>query len=267
MTKKTVLVTGCSSGIGRSVALEFTRRGYEVTASARRLSSLEGLDVAHHLALDVDSDASVAAAIAALGPLDVRVNNAGFGIEGSVEEVPLDDVRRAFETNFFGAARMIQGVLPSMRERSTGLIINVTSIAGIAAPPLAGYYAATKFALEALSESLSIEVGHFGVKVMIVEPGGVATEFGNNMVDFRDRPGPYTPLAEQWAGAMVTLRGGQASPGPDSVAVALCDAAEQENPPLRLPVGTDAELIATTRAALNTTDFQNAIRDVLKISW
>jgi len=163
-------VTGCSSGIGRATALELTARGYEVVATARRYESIADLAVARALTLDVDSDESVAAAQAAVGPVDVLVNNAGFGIDGPVEEVPLVEVRRAFETNFFGAARMIQAFVPSMRERGSGTIVNVTSVAGIVGGPLAGFYSATKFALEALSESLHLEVGHFGVKVLVSSP-------------------------------------------------------------------------------------------------
>ena len=122
MANKSAVVTGCSSGIGRATALELTARGYEVIATARRHESIADLAVARTLALDVDSDESVAAAQAAVGPVDVVVNNAGFGIEGPVEEVPLAEVRRAFETNFFGAARMIQAFVPAMRERGNGRI-------------------------------------------------------------------------------------------------------------------------------------------------
>src|SRR5580658_1578070 len=189
MADKRAIVTGCSSGIGRATALELTVRGYEVIATARRHESIADLAVARALTLDVDSDESVAAAQATVGPVDVLVNNAGFGIEGPVEEVPLSEVRRAFETNFFGAARMIQAFVPAMRERGSGTVVNVTSVAGVVAAPLAGFYSATKFALEALSEALHLEVGHFGVKVLVVEPGSIETRFGGNMVDFRGRPG------------------------------------------------------------------------------
>jgi len=267
MTTARAIVTGCSTGIGRATALELAQRGYEVIATARRLETLSGLDVARTLVLDVDSDTSVAAVLADVGPVDLLINNAGVGVEGSVEEVPLDDVHRAFETNFFGAARMIQAFLPAMRTRGSGSIVNVTSVAGIAGPPLAGFYAASKFALEALSESLAFEVGHFGVHVMVVEPGGVATEFGTNMLDHRGLSGPYAPLAAQWEGATTTLRGGQESPGPDVVARAICDALARAKPPFRLPVGTDAELVAASRASMSYDDFQATMRQVLQIDW
>ncbi len=267
MTTKRALVTGCSTGIGRATAVELTARGWEVVATARRPESIADLGVARTLALDVDSDESVAAALAAVGPVDLLVNNAGFGVEGPVEEVPLDEVRRAMETNFFGAARMIQAFLPAMRERGSGWIVNVTSVAGVVAPPLGGFYAATKFALEALSEALHLEVGHFGVRVLIVEPGGIATAFGPNMADFRGRPGPYEELAGQWDGAMDTLRSGADTPGPELVATAICEALGSEDPPLRVPVGSDAQLITATRERSTYPDFEAAMRQVLRLDW
>lgn len=267
MTSKRALVTGCSTGIGRATALELTARGWDVVATARRSESMADLAVSRTLALDVDSDQSVAAALAAVGPVDLLVNNAGFGIEGPVEEVPLDQVRRAMETNFFGAARMIQAFLPAMREQGSGWVVNVTSVAGVVAGPLAGYYSATKFALEALSESLHLEVGHFGVKVLIVEPGGIETDFGANMVDLRGRPGPYKELADMWEGSLDALRNGEGPPGPEAVATAICDALGSDDPPLRLPVGADALLVTSTRESSSYADFEAAMRQVLQLDW
>jgi short-subunit dehydrogenase len=132
---------------------------------------------------------------------------------------------------------------------------------------LAGFYSATKFALEALSESLHLEVGHFGVKVLVVEPGSIATRFGENMVDLRGRPGPYAELAAKWEIAMGVLGGGEPTPGPELVATKICDALEAEHHPLRLPVGADAELIATSRQSANFDDFEVAMREVLQIDW
>jgi NAD(P)-dependent dehydrogenase (short-subunit alcohol dehydrogenase family) len=261
------LVTGCSTGIGRATALELTARGYEVTASARRVATLEDLDVKAKIALDVDDDASVAAALAQVGPVDVLVNNAGFGLDGSVEEVPLADVRRCFETNFFGVVRMVQAFLPAMREQGSGAIVNVSSVAGVAAGPLAGYYSATKWALEALSESLHLEVGHFGVRVVIIEPGGIETSFGANLVDHREVEGPYRPLAEQWAASSGVLTGGNPAPGPELVAVAIADALAGAAGPLRVPVGEDAKLVTSARGSTPYGDFEALMRSALKIDW
>ena len=137
-----VLITGCSTGIGRATAVELTKRGHEVVATARRPETLADLDVADRLALDVDDDASVASLRDAAGQVDVLVNNAGFEVSGPIEKVPLDEVRRMFETNVFGALRMIQAFLPAMRERGSGTIVNVSSVAGRAAAPLGALYSA-----------------------------------------------------------------------------------------------------------------------------
>lgn len=267
MTNRRALVTGCSSGIGRATALELTARGYEVVATARRLETIDELKVAQTATLDVDSDESVAEVRKEVGPVDVLVNNAGFGVEGSVEEVPLTDVRRMFETNFFGAARMIQAFVPAMRERGSGSIVNVTSVAGIAVGPLSGYYAASKFALEALSEALHLEVGHFGVDVLVIEPGAIETSFGTNLVDYRGHTGPYGPLATQWESAMGVLGGGQPAPGPELVALAICDALDARSHPLRVPVGSDAQLVASTRHTVSYESFESTMRQVLQLDW
>ena len=261
------LITGCSTGIGRATALELTARGYEVVASARRPESIADLKVASTCALDVDDDASVAAALRKVGPVDVLVNNAGFGCDGAVEDVPLADVRRTFETNFFGAARMIQAFLPAMRERGSGAIVNVSSVAGIAVGPLTGFYSASKWALEAMSEALHLEVGHFGVRVLIVEPGSIQTSFGANLVDHRWSDGPYRPLADQWTSASEVLTGGGESPGPELVATAIADALQSDGAPLRLPVGSDAALVASARGGTPYAEFESMMRSVIKIDW
>jgi NAD(P)-dependent dehydrogenase (short-subunit alcohol dehydrogenase family) len=267
MSGKRAIVTGCSTGIGRATAVELTARGYEVIATARRLDALDDLKVARTLALDVDSDEAVAAARQAVGPVDVLVNNAGFGVEGPVEAVPLSDVRRMFETNFFGAARMIQAFVPAMREQGSGAVVNVSSVAGIAAGPMSGFYSASKFALEALSEALHIEVGHFGVRVVVIEPGSIETSFGTNLVDHRLQPGPYEPLARLWEGAMETLGGGQPPPGPELVASVIADALESDAYRLRRPVGSDAELVSSARQGVSYDDFEAAMRQVLSVDW
>ena len=176
------LITGCSSGFGRATAIELKARGHEVVATARRPETLDDLDVDARLALDVTDDASVAAAVAAAGQVDALVNNAGINVAGPVEKVPVDEVRRLFETNVFGALRMTQAVLPQMRARRGGTIVNVSSINGRVAQPLAGFYAATKFALEAMSEALHFEAGHFG------DPGG-----GRPARVLQDQPGRVPP--------------------------------------------------------------------------
>jgi len=263
------LITGCSTGIGRAAAVELTKRGFEVIATARKPATLDDLDVAAKLALDVDSDASVAAAVAAAGDIDVLVNNAGFGVIGPVESVPLAEVKRMFETNVFGVIRMIQAVLPQMRERESGTIVNVTSLAGRVAPPFDGFYSATKFGVEGLSEALHYEVGHFGIRVVLVEPGVIETSFGANEATYGRDEGPYEELARQWDVSRSKLPGGGegGGPGPELVAAAIADAIEAKEHTLRHPVGEDAEMVTAVRAQLDDATFEATMRETLDLRW
>jgi NAD(P)-dependent dehydrogenase (short-subunit alcohol dehydrogenase family) len=261
------LVTGCSTGIGRATAIELTKRGFDVVASARRPETLEDLDVVATLALDVDSDESVGAAIAKAGQIDVLVNNAGFGVVGPVETVPLADVRRMFETNVFGVIRMIQAVLPQMRERGSGTIVNVTSLAGRVAPPFDGFYSATKFGIEGLSEALHYEVGHFGIRIVLIEPGVFETSFGDNAAHFGMENGPYDELAAQWEASRDKLPANDQSVGPETVAHAIAEAIEAKEHRLRHPVGADAELVTSVRAQLDDATFEATMRETLALTW
>src|SRR5581483_1362546 len=252
-----VLITGCSTGIGRAAAIELTKRGHEVIATARRPEVLDDLDVTARVRLDVDDDASVAAAMREAGQVDALVNNAGFGVIGPVEVVPLDAARRMIETNFFGAVRMIQAALPQMRERGDGTIVNVTSLAGRVSPPLDGFYGASQFALEGLSESLHYEVAHFGIRVRVVEPGVFETGFGDNAQRYGlDRP-PYDELDRQWEAARGTLIGGEDAPGPEPVAAVIADAIESTERRLRWPVGQDAEMVVSARSSMDDEAFED----------
>src|SRR3954454_12257234 len=182
---KAVLVTGCSTGIGRATAERLAAGGWTVYATARRLESVA--DLAERgcrvLALDVTDEASMAAAVRTVqdeqGAVGALVNNAGYSQSGAVETVPLEDVRRQFETNVFGLARMCQLALPGMRAQGWGRVVNLSSMGGKLTFPGGGYYHATKHAVEALSDALRFEVAGFGVKVVVVEPGTIRTGFAD----------------------------------------------------------------------------------------
>jgi NAD(P)-dependent dehydrogenase (short-subunit alcohol dehydrogenase family) len=261
-----VVITGCSTGFGRATAAELARRGHEVIATARRAESLDGLDVARRLALDVDRDDSVAALRAEIGPVDVLVNNAGIDQHGPVESYPQDRARQLFETNFWGSFRMVQAFAPAMREQGSGVIVNLSSVQGVVGTPLGGLYAATKHAVEALSESLHYELGHFGVRVVIVEPGYFATEMPNKHRDDLITGSPYEELDRQWSRTSTTLNPG-GRPGPEVVAVAIADAVESGSSPLRLPVGADAELVCSARDQLDDAGFEDLMRKTLDLTW
>ena len=181
---KVALITGASAGIGKATAKLLLQYGYTVYGGARRMDKMEDIKLlgVKLLKMDVADDASMVSGVNAIikaeGRIDVLVNNAGFGSYGAVEDVTMDDARYQIEVNLFGLARLTQLVLPHMRGQKFGKIVNVTSIGGKMATPLGGWYHASKFAVEGLSDSLRLEVKQFGVDVILIEPGGVKTEWG-----------------------------------------------------------------------------------------
>jgi NAD(P)-dependent dehydrogenase (short-subunit alcohol dehydrogenase family) len=254
-------VTGATSGIGRATAVELERRGHEVVATGRRVDLLESVPATLQIVLDVRSDLSVAAAAERAGPVDVIVNAAGLGFHSPVESAPVEEVRELFETNFFGPLRVTQALLAGMRERGGGVIVNVSSAAGRQARPFTGLYAASKAALELMSEALSYEVERLGIRVLIFEPGSVVTGFQAARRSFGgDRP-PYDEMQRQWArqlGAQVT-----AGIDPEEVGVLIADAIEAERWPFRTPVGRDAEEILRRRSAVGDEEYRAYIWSTL----
>lgn len=187
-TSKAVLITGCSTGIGRATALRLAKAGHTVYATARKVEAIQDLAAAGCgvLPLDVCDEASMRAAVAAVeaehGAVGVLVNNAGYGSEGPIEEVPMSEVRRQFETNVFGLVQLIKLVLPRMRKQRWGKIVNLSSMGGRLTLPGGGFYHATKYAVEAISDALRFEVQGFGIDVVIIEPGPIKTEFGDTAI-------------------------------------------------------------------------------------
>jgi NAD(P)-dependent dehydrogenase (short-subunit alcohol dehydrogenase family) len=203
---RSVLVTGCSTGIGRATAERLARSGRTVYATARRPETLDELAKAgcHVLPLDVTDETSMVEAVRTVeardGAVGVLVNNAGYAQEGPVEEVALDDARRQFETNVFGLARLTQLVLPGMRAQRWGRVVNVSSMGGKLTLPGGGWYHASKYAVEALSDALRFETKGFGVHVIVVEPGPVKTKFGDTLLAELGPPdGPYARFNEVMA--------------------------------------------------------------------
>jgi NAD(P)-dependent dehydrogenase (short-subunit alcohol dehydrogenase family) len=237
---KRILVTGASRGLGRALTAELVGRGYGVVATARRLADLDDVAAASKLQLDVTDAESVAAAAAAAGPVDILVNNAINGSGGGpVETVPVDTVREVFETNLFGALRLTQALLPGMRERGSGLVANISSVAGRIAPPLAGVYAASKAALEMLGDALNFEVRHFGVRVVSLQLGGVKT--GHVTAHPLHTSPAYQPLTDQVAARLAQWANSDWGMSPQEAASRVVDVLELPDPPTRVPVGADAE--------------------------
>jgi NAD(P)-dependent dehydrogenase (short-subunit alcohol dehydrogenase family) len=242
-----VLITGCSKGIGLETALAFARAGHQVYATMRKPSQSPALaDTAAREKLpitistmDVDSDESVSNAIAAIqksGPIDVLVNNAGVEGVGPVEEFPLAKFRAIMETNYFGALRCIQAVVPEMRQRRSGCIINISSVAGrLCCPPLTSY-CASKWALEALSEGLASELKTFNVRVAIVEPGIIDTAMAHRIGD----PAPGSPYGQTARFSALFSKSLETPVPPSLVAEKILEVAQSESWQLRHPVGPDA---------------------------
>jgi NADP-dependent 3-hydroxy acid dehydrogenase YdfG len=254
----TVLITGCSSGIGHATAARLARSGrWTVYATARRLETLSALEAAgcRSLALDVTDEASMTAAVSAVeGGVDVLVNNAGYSQSGALETLAMDAVRRQFETNVFGALRMAQLVLPGMRAKGAGTIVNVSSMGGRLTFPGGGAYHATKYALEAMSDALRMEVARFGVDVIVVEPGLIRTEFSATAIGGVEvADGPYAEFNaavarstdEAYRGPLARL-GGDA----DDVATAIEKALLRGRAPTRVPVTPSARVLMGLRRLL-----------------
>jgi NADP-dependent 3-hydroxy acid dehydrogenase YdfG len=237
-----VLITGASKGIGRATAVELARRGHEVVATARDPRSLDDLDVAARLQLDVTDGASVDAAIGAAGEVDALISNAGVIFRGAVEASPLDEVERLYAQNTVGALRVTQALLPGMRARGAGRLIYVSSVGGRIVLPGSSAYAATKWALEAFAESLAIELDGSGVEVTLAEPGAVSSGALDDVRSFALDDDPY-------AGRLAGEIPAEAFVTPEFVAAALADLVDAPTVPLRVPVGPMAEAILAGRDA------------------
>ncbi len=266
---KVVLVTGCSQGIGRDLAQRMTEAGYAVVATARRAETLEPLDAALKLQLDVTSDGSVGEAVERVlerfGRIDVLVNNAGFNECGAIEELPDEALRSMFEVNVFGVLRMMRAVLPAMRRQGTGRILNISSLAGRMSMPVNGGYSATKYALEAISDAARQELAPFGIRVILVQPGSIATRFSDSMnarsaKTIEDADSPYTVLYRRNRALQVTQRKG--NPGPEEVSHVVLEALADDKPKARYRAGMPflARMMSRLKAELRDYIWGEALR-------
>lgn len=271
-----VLITGCSSGFGLLSALHFARRGARVFATLRDPAKGADLDRARAAGLplsvhrlDVTDPASVEATVrevAAVGRIDVLVNNAGIEVRSSIEDADEEDVRRQFDTNVFGALRVIRAVLPAMRAARAGTIVNVSSIAGLVARPYGGLYAASKHALEAISEALHFEMQPFGIRIILIEPGQYDTPLHANVIPGR-RFAPDSPHWERslrFDAALARLRPDGRAGDPQEVAALIYDAVHARAPRLRYLVGADATMIANAHRQLDFEGYERAMRDAIE---
>jgi len=272
-TSKAVLITGCSTGIGRATAERLAAGGWTVYATARRIDSIgvlanRGCKI---LALDVCDDASIRASVDAVeraeGAIGVLINNAGYGQEGPFEEVSMEQVRRQFETNVFGLTRLTQLVLPGMRRQRWGKIVNLSSMGGKLTFPGGAFYHATKHAVEALSDALRFEVRGFGIDVVVIEPGPIKTQFGDTAIASihaaGDSQSPYAQfnatlaqkVREAYEGPMAML-----AAGPEAVARVIEQAISARRPKTRYPVTAAARIMMGLRRWLPDRAFDAFLR-------
>jgi NAD(P)-dependent dehydrogenase (short-subunit alcohol dehydrogenase family) len=260
---KTFLITGVSSGFGRALAEAAMNDGHVIAGTVRNDADKQKFEAlgrgAHALILDVTDTEAIAPAVAdienRIGAIDVLVNNAGYGHEGILEESSIADLRRQFEVNVFGAVAMIQAVLPFMRKRRFGHILNITSMGGIITLPGLSYYHGSKFALEGISESLGKEVEHLGIKVTAVEPGGFRTDWaGRSMARAGRSIGDYDAVIEPVRKRRMELNGWQIG-DPAKAAQAMLKVALSDNPPAHLLLGSDAVRLVDEKIKSLLADF------------
>jgi short chain dehydrogenase len=271
---KTALVTGASSGIGEETARTLHKLGYTVYAAARRTDRLKQLTAIgiHALTMDVTDDESMSSGIEKIitetGRIDVLVNNAGYGSYGAIEDVSLDEARRQFEVNVFGLGRLTQLVLPHMRAQRSGTIINISSMGGRLTTPLGGWYHATKYAVEALSDALRMETAPFGIDVVVIEPGGIRTEWSGIAADHLEETAEGSAYASQIKAVANSMRSESTNKrqSPPSV---IADTVEKivtaRKPRTRYVVGFAAKPLVTLRRILPDRAFDRVISAALGV--
>lgn len=252
-----ILITGCSSGIGRSAAQLLHARGHQVVATARRPSSLHGLDVTLRLPLDVRDPGSILAAINAAGVLDAVVCNAGVSLWAPVELATMDDIEWLFDTNLLGVVRVVKAVLPGFRARRQGRIVVVSSTAARRVTPFIGCYAATKAAIEAFTESVRYETSAFGVTATIVEPGAVATSIAANRRVLDTGGSEYERLLTRIRSQIGQLH--DAALSAEEAADYVVRAVEMSDPPLRIEVSAAAANRVRERLAMSDAEYEQFV--------
>ncbi|MFL6406862.1 MAG: SDR family oxidoreductase [Nitrososphaeraceae archaeon] len=282
LREKVALVTGSSTGIGFETSIIFARNGFHTYATMRKLEGGKSENITNVakneniplqvIQLDVDSDHSVLDAVNTImrerGRIDIVINNAGYALAGPFEETSMEEIRAQFETNFFGAVRVMQAVIPIMRDQKSGKIVNITSMGGRIAVPLDSVYHGTKFALEGLSESLQYELASFGIKIILIEPGAVGSNFWKNLKiasktlnhDDNNNNNSYSPYQQIVNNVSESFRKMEQNTTPPSeVAKVILQAVQASSPDFRYIVGKDAAMILEAKRNTTDRDFQNFI--------
>lgn len=273
MKEKVILITGASSGIGKETALKLISEGHKVYGGARRVEKMKDLENEGGIALKLDVtkkediDNAVNEIIKNEGKIDVLINNAGFGLYGSVEETPIEKAKYQYEVNVFGLAQVTKVIIPHMRKQNSGTIINISSMGGKIYMPLGAWYHSTKHAVEGFSDSLRVELKQFGINVVIIEPGAIETSFDDVMLKPLQEisgNGPYKSLADAFSNATKkTYSKGSASPA-SVIAKTISRAVNSDKPATRYAAGKYAKLMIFIRTYFGDKVFDFVLNQMIK---
>lgn len=269
-SNKVALITGASSGMGKDFSLRLLDEGYIVYGVARRIERMSDIEGAggHIMKLDITDDSSIVATVDQIikeqGRIDVLINNAGYGSYGAIEDVPIEEAKRQFEVNIFGLARLTQLVLPHMRKNNFGKIINISSIGGKLHGPLGGWYHATKFALEGLSDCLRFETKQFGIDVIVIEPGGVESEWGDIALNAAMERSGSTAYSETAKGFKKIMETFEKQAPPKVITDLVMKALRAKKPKTRYSAGTAAKPMLFMRKILSDRMFDNLFYLMMK---
>jgi short-subunit dehydrogenase len=267
---KVALITGASSGMGKDFSLRLLDEGYIVYGAARRIERMSDIEGAggHPIKLDITDDSSIVATVDQIikeqGRIDVLINSAGYGSYGAIEDVPIEEAKRQFEVNIFGLARLTQLVLPQMRKNNFGKIVNISSIGGKICSPLGGWYHATKYALEGLSDCLRFETKQFEIDVIIIEPGGIESEWGDIAVKSAMERSGSTAYSETAKGFKKIMETFKKQAPPKVISDLVMKALRAKNPKTRYSAGTAAKPMLFMRKILSDRMFDNLFYLMMK---
>ncbi len=253
---KKVLITGTSRGLGKALAKEFNERKYDVIASARNISDLNDLDVYKKISLDVKNESQIKNAVDECGGIDVLINNAVYSVAGPIEVIPIEEIKKEYETSVLGPLRMIRAFVPGMRKNKKGIIVNISSAADRFAPPYGGSYSSAKAALAMMSEALHFELKHFGIKVILIESGSIKTDMPIRQKHFSSSD--YQPLYEQMKLRFEEFLKDDKRPEPSEIAKLIADKIEDPEIKFRVPIGKDAEYLISQHSKMSGEEWEQS---------
>ncbi len=253
---KKVLITGTSRGLGRALAIELSKRNYDVISTARNINDIKDLNVFKTISLDVTSDEQIKKIAADCGGIDILINNAAYTVAGPIEVIPIEEIKKEYETNVIGPLKLIRAFTPLMRKVHKGIIVNISSAADRFAPPYGGSYSSAKAALAMMSEALHFELKHFGIKVILIESGSIKTNMPVNQKHFSSSD--YQPLDDQMKLRFEEFLKDDKRPEPSEIAKNIAGKIDDPKTNFRIPVGKDAEFMISQHSKMSEEEWLNS---------